>query len=276
MNQISTETRVRVIAALIEGMGINATSRMTGVCKNTILKLLAQMGNACEAFHDAKVVNLQTKRVQCDEIWAFCHCKKMNTPAHLEGKIGVGDVWTWTAIDADSKLMIEWMIGQRDADCAQRFMKGLAPRLLNRVQITTDGLGVYKAAIGNSFDVDTNSDYAQCIKLYDDLGEGKYSPGRCTGVEIKPMWGNPEVKFISTSFVERHNLTIRMSNRRFTRLTNGHSKKIENHCHAIALNFVHYNFCRVHQTLKKTPAMAAGLTDHVWTIDELIGLMDSK
>lgn len=274
MKQLSTAKRVQVVALLVEGNSIASIVRLTGISKTTILKLLADIGTACQNYHDAKVRGLQTKRVQCDEIWAFVHCKKMNTPAHLENKFGIGDVWTWTAIDADSKLMIQWTIGRRDADCAHRFVGGLAPRLLNRVQITTDGLGVYKGAIARWFDVETDSDYAQCIKLYDDLGEGKYSPGCCTGVEIKPTWGNPDPKHISTSFVERSNLTMRMGIRRYTRLTNGHSKKVENHKHMTTLFFMAYNFCRVHMTIKTTPAIRAGLTDHKWSIEELVDLID--
>ena len=277
MNQLDTDTRVRIVSALIEGVGINATARMVGVSKNTILKLLRELGAACEAFHDEKVVGLRCKHIQCDEIWSFVHCKAANTPSHLQGVYGVGDVWTWTAVDADTRLMVQWTVGLRDADTAHDFMQNIRARLSERVQISTDGFRAYGNAIANNFDVDTFSSWAKCIKTYEDDGEGKYSPGRCTGIEKTAMWGNPDLNRCSTSYVERQNLTIRMSNRRFTRLTNAHSKKIENHCNAMALNFVHYNFCRKHQSLgMKTPAMASGLTDHVWTVEELISLVDSN
>ena len=262
-------------------MRLATPSRRSGVLwrvsKTTILKLIVDLGTACQKFHDESVRNLKTEHVQCDEIWAFCHCKKMNTPKHLQGRVGVGDVWTWTAIDADSKLMIQWTIGIREAWCAHEFMHNIRGRLANRVQISTDGLHVYKGAIANNFDVDTHSSWAQCIKQYDDDGEGKYSPGRCVGVEIKPMWGNPDRNRCSTSAVERGNLTIRMGMRRYTRLTNGFSKKVENHKHMTALFFVSYNFCRAHMSLnKETPAMAAGLTDHRWSFEDLVGLLNTS
>src|SRR5579864_8784350 len=262
MNKSSIEDRARVINCLIEGNSVNSTVRLTGIAKTTILRLIAEFGEFCNSFHDERVVDLKTKFVQCDEIWAFCHCKKMNTPKHLEGVFGVGDVWTWTAIDADSKLMIEWYIGLRDAQCGHALMHNLRSRLANRVQISTDGLHVYHGAIANCFDVDTHSSWAKCIKTYEDDGEGRYSPGRCTGVEIKPMWGNPDLDHASTSFVERGNLTMRMGIRRYTRLTKGHSKNLKNHEYMTTIFFTHYNWCRPHMSLAKktTPAMASGLT----------------
>jgi IS1 family transposase len=274
MKQLSTAKRVQVVAALVEGNSINSIVRMTGVSKPTILKLIKDLGRACLNFHDAKVRGLTTKRVQADEIWAFIHCKEANKPDHLKGVHGVGDAWTWTAIDADSKLMIAWEVGNRDTETAHDLMRSVARRVLGRIQITTDGFRSYPPAVANCFNVDERSAYGVCIKTYDDLGEGKYSPGCCTGVEIKPKWGNPDPKHISTSYVERQNLTMRMGMRRYTRLTNGHSKKFENHVYMTALFFTAYNFCRVHMTLKTTPAIKAGLENHKWTIEELIGLMD--
>lgn len=274
MKVLSTAQRSAVIGALCEGNSINSTVRMTGVSKPTILKLIRDLGTACQRFHDERVVNLKTKRVQCDEIWAFCHCKKANTPEHLEGVFGVGDVWTWTAIDADSKLMLHWMVGERDAGYANEFMRGLAPRLACRIQITTDGLHAYWSAVGNAFDVDSRSDYAVCKKIYADAqGEGRYSPGECTGVEVKVRWGDPDPRHISTSFVERSNLTMRMGMRRYTRLTNAFSKKVENHIHMTTIFFTFYNWCRVHQTLRTTPAVAAGLTTRAFSIADLIELI---
>jgi IS1 family transposase len=272
MNQLSTSERAQVIRALVEGNSINSTVRMTGISKLTILKLIAEFGAACQKFHDERVVGLNVNRLQCDEIWAFCYCKKMNVTPEMEGKPGFGDCWTWTAIDSDSKLMVHWMVGQRDGRAAYDFMHGVAPRIGGRVQITTDGLHAYKSAIGICFDVEKRSDYAQCVKLYgDEIGQGKYSPGECTGVEVKVCWGDPDPDHISTSHVERSNLTLRMGMRRYTRLTNGFSKKIENHGHMTTIFLTYYNWCRRHMSLTKcTPAMAAGLTDHKWEIEELI------
>jgi IS1 family transposase len=273
MNKLDTATRVQVVKCLIDGVGVNATCRITGAAKNTVLKLLAELGEACQTFHDEKVRGLTTKRVQCDEIWSFCHSKEKNVPAEHKGTLGFGDVWTFTGIDADTKLMIAWSVGFREAAWANRFMLDVADRLANRVQLTTDGHKVYLRAVANAFGNDV--DYAQLVKIYgpDRSSPVRYSPPEVIGVQTTEITGMPERAHCSTSYVERANLTMRMSMRRFTRLTLGFSKKIENHKHAVALNFVHYNFCRIHQTLRVTPAMEAGLTDHVWEIEELIALI---
>lgn len=272
MNQLSVADRVRVVAALVEGCSIRATVRMTGVSKNTIVKLLADLGMACEAYHNEHVTNLKTKRVQVDEIWSFVHSKQKNVRPENYGKLH-GDVWTWTSLDADSKLIINWMIGGRDAKYGREFVGDLAARLADRIQLTSDGWQVYREAVERAFG--DQIDYAMLIKLYKNerQGHARYSPPQCVSARPAVQVGNPEPKHINTSFVERQNLTMRMGMRRFTRLTNAFSKKIENHSHAIALHFMHYNFCRVHQTLRVTPAMEAGLTDHVWELEELVGLL---
>lgn len=274
MNKLSTAARVRVLAALLEGNSIRATVRMTGIAKNTIVKLLRDVGTACQQFHDARVVNLRSRRVQCDEIWSFVGAKAKNVPEEKQGQFGYGDVWTWVAMDADTKLCISYMVGLRDGGYATEFMNDVAGRLANRVQLTTDGHRAYLEAVEDAFGGDI--DYAQLIKLYgaERAGEARYSPPVCTGAKKSPVVGNPEAKHISTSFVERQNLTMRMSMRRFTRLTNAFSKKVENHAHAVALHFMHYNFCRIHQTLRVTPAMQAGLADHVWELEEIVALID--
>ena len=274
MNKLDTETRVRIVSALVEGVGINATCRMTGTAKNTVLKLLAQLGKACQEYHDKHVINLKTRRVQCDEVWSFVYAKQKNVPEKLKGTFGVGDVWTWTAIDAESKLMISYLVGLRDAGYANEFMNDVAGRLANRVQLTTDGHKCYLEAVEDAFG--GAIDYAQLIKIYgaERPGEARYSPANCIGAEPKEVVGNPDQKHISTSYVERSNLTVRMMNRRFTRLTNAFSKKIENHMHAFSLFAMHYNFCKLHKTIRVTPAMEAGLTDHVWEIEELLALAD--
>ena len=271
MNKMSVERRAAVLTALVEGNSIASTCRMFGVNKITVLRLLADAGTFAAKLHDRYVRDLQTKRIQCDEIWSFVHCKAMNTPEHLIGVPGIGDTWVWTAIDADSKLMIAWEVGNRDTDTAHDLMRAVAARVAGRIQITTDGFKSYKSAIANSFDVETRSDYAICVKLYDDVqGEGRYSPGRCTGVELHPQWGNPDLNKCSTSYVERSNLTMRMQMRRLTRLTNGFSKKIENHKHAVALHYFHYNFIRKHQSIRTTPAQMAGIADKAWTMKDFV------
>jgi IS1 family transposase len=273
MNRLKTEKRTQVIAALVEGNSINATMRMTGVAKHTILNLLKDLGCACAEYHNAAVRNLKVRRVQCDEIWSFVYAKQKNVTEEQMNK-GAGDCWTWTAIDADTKLIISYALGDRGIGTAKFFMEDLASRISSRVQLTTDGHRVYVDAVENAFGADI--DYSMLVKIYgmpDSFSESRYSPATCIGCRTATISGTPDPQHISTSFVERQNLTMRMGMRRFTRLTNGFSKKVENHGHAVALHFMHYNFCRVHKTLRVTPAMEAGLTDHVWTLEELVALI---
>jgi IS1 family transposase len=248
---------------------------MTGVAKNTVAKLLLDLGSVCEQYQDKHLRNLPCRRVQCDEIWSFVYAKQKNVTEEQMAK-GAGDIWTWTAIDADTKLVPCWMVGQRDLVTATEFIGDLASRLRYRVQLTTDGHKPYLNAIEDAFGGDI--DYAQLITVYGASGEAqtRYSPGQCIGIECKAVTGNPDPAHISTSFVERQNLTMRMSMRRFTRLTNAFSKKLENHMAAIALHFMYYNFCRVHQTLRVTPAMEAGVADHVWSVEEVVALLESR
>jgi IS1 family transposase len=278
MNQLTNEKRVRVIAALVEGNSIRSTVRMTGVAKNTIVKLLADIGQTCERYHDKVMVNLPCKRLQVDEIWSFCRAKAKNVPEEHKGEFGWGDVWTWTAIDADTKIVPQWLVGLRDADWANAFISDLAYRLKNRVQLTSDGHKPYLSAVEDAFGGEV--DYAMLVKMYgepqDEVGAHRYSPSEVTGCKIEVIEGSPDPKHISTSYAERANLTMRMSMRRFTRLTNGFSKKVENLSYAVALHFMHYNFCRIHQTLRMTPAMAAGVSDHVWELSELVDLIDGR
>jgi IS1 family transposase len=274
MNKLSTAERVQIIACLVEGNSINSTCRITGRSKHTVLNLLADMGRACAAYHDEHVRGIASKRVQVDEVWNFCYAKAKNVPAEKRGQFGYGDVWTWTAVDADSKLIVSYLVGGRSMDYAEEFMHDLSTRLITRVQLTSDGHNAYKFAVNEAFGGDV--DYAQLVKVYgkeNGVPAGRYSPPVCLAAEKHEVCGSPDWEHISTSYSERSNLTMRMSMRRFTRLTNGFSKKIENMKHAVALNFMHYNFCRVHQTIRVTPAMEAGLADHVWTLDELVALL---
>lgn len=273
MNNLPKQKQIAVIFALVEGNSIRATCRMTGVAKGTVLSLLKRLGMACSEYQGKMLRNLPCKRVQVDEIWSFCYAKDKNVPKHLRKTKGVGDVWTWTAIDADTKLVPSWWIGDRGAQSAKRFMEDLAGRLANRVQLTSDGHKVYLNAVENAFAGDV--DFSQLVKIYGNApgGEGKYSPGECCGAVKERINGKPDPKHVSTSFVERQNLTMRMCMRRFTRLTNAFSKKLANLEHAVALHFMYYNFCRIHQTLRVTPAMRAGVTGHVWEISEIIGLL---
>ncbi len=275
MNRLSTSKRIQVIAALVEGNSINATCRMFGVGKHTVLRLLEDAGCACAAFHHQNVRGLRVRRLQADEIWAFVGAKRKNATPEQEA-VGWGDVWTWTAIDADSKLIVTWYVGDRGKAAAWEFIQDCANRIVGRPQITTDALRHYVNAIEDAFGA--NVDYAQLHKLYGAAtpDESRYSPATCIGCDMKVVTGDPDPKHISTSYVERQNLTMRMSMRRFTRLTNGFSKKFENHAHQIALYFFHYNFCRVHKSLRVTPAMEAGLTDHVWTLEELCALLPER
>lgn len=275
MNRLDTKRRSQIVAALVEGNSVRATCRMTGADKGTVLKLLADLGEACERYQDETLRNLKLKRIQCDELWEFVYAKAKNVPEEMRGAAGVGDVWTWVAIDADTKLVPSWAVGRRDAFTGHAFIRDLASRLATRVQVTTDGHKIYLEAIEGAFGA--NVDYAMLVKLYGNEGgqaETRYSPAECTGTREIRITGNPDPAHISTSFVERQNLTMRMGMRRFTRLTNGFSKKVENHKAAVALHFMHYNFARVHQTLRVTPAMEAGLSDHVWSIAEIVGLLD--
>lgn len=269
MNKLNKGKQAQIIAALVEGNSLRATARMCSVAFNTVLKLLPEIGSACADFQDKTLRDLKCKRVQCDEIWSFCYAKEKNVTQEIAAKIpDAGDVWTWVAMDADSKIVVSFMVGDRGPRTAKRFMSDLASRLANRVQLTTDGHRVYLTAVEDAFGGDI--DYAMLVKLYgnDASDETRYSPAECIGCQNVGITGRPEPKHISTSFVERQNLTMRMMMRRFTRLTNGFSRKIENHIWAIALHYMHYNFCRVHQSLRVTPAMEAGISDHVWEIKE--------
>jgi IS1 family transposase len=269
MNKLSYEKRTEVITALVEGCSINATSRMTGLAKNTVPKLLVEVGHACADFQNRVLRDLPCKRIQCDKIWQFCYAKEKNVPAEKKGHFGYGDVWTCVAIDAGTNLVPSFMLGNRDSRTAQIFVDDLKERLASRIQLTTDGLRVYLDAVECSFGCEI--DYAMLSRLYaSNQEEVRYSPAECVGVERKIIIGNPDPDHVSTSYVERQNLSMRMGMRRFTRLTNGFSKKVENHAYHVALYYMHYNFCRVHQTLGVTPAMEAGITDHVWSIGEML------
>lgn len=273
MNQLTNERRTQVIKQLCEGNSIRSTVRITGVAKNTMVKLLHEIAAACARYQDKALRNLSCQKIQCDEIWSFCYAKDKNVPADKRGQFGFGDVWTWTAICADTKLIASWAVGRRDAGTAFEFMQDLAGRLANRIQLTTDGHRVYLDAVESAFG--SNVDYAMLVKLYgaDHEGEATYSPAKCIGCRSVEVSGSPEPEHISTSFVERHNLTMRMSMKRFSRLTNAFSKKVENHVAALSLYFMYYNFCRVHQTLRVTPAMEAGISDHVWKVEEIVALL---
>ncbi|HLY16928.1 MAG TPA: IS1 family transposase [Bryobacteraceae bacterium] len=276
MNRLDPAKRAQVVAALVEGNSIRSTVRMTGVAKNTVAKLLIELGAACSEYLNNALVNLPCKRVQCDEIWSYVAAKEKNvTPAMTEKKF-CGDAWTWIALDADSKLICSWLVGKRDPGCATQFIQDLAARLAHRVQLTTDGLKLYLTAVADGFG--ENIDYAMLVKVYgnDPEAEKRYSPAICTGCKKQTQIGDPDPKHISTSYVERQNLTMRMSMRRFTRLTNAFSKKIENHVASVALHCMYYNFVRIHQTLRVTPAMAAGLTGRLWSIYDIVGLLDVK
>lgn len=279
MTMLTTKDRAQVLTLLVEGNSINATARITGVSKNTILKLLAHVGTASVAYQDRVMRNLNCKKIQCDEIWAFVGMKQKNVPQDLQGTFGYGDVYTWLAIDADTKLIPCWNVGTRGAESAYAFIHDLAKRLANRVQLATDGHKAYLNAIDDAFGADV--DYAMLVKMYGTQGQTKseahrYSPAECTGIQKKRITGNPNIKDVSTSFIERANLTMRMHMRWFTRLTNGFSKKLENHMHAVSLHFMFYNFCKIHSTLRVTPAMEAGIDDHVWTMEEVVMMADTN
>jgi IS1 family transposase len=276
MNKLSMDKKVAVISALIEGCSIRSTGRMTGVAKGTILRLLADVGTACAAFQDAAMRNVRANRVQVDEIWSFVGAKQKNiTPEMAETRL-CGDVWTFVAIEAQSKLVISWLMGRRDAGSATEFLQDLQGRLANRIQLTTDGHRMYLSAVPDAFGP-TEIDYAQLVKIYgsDPEGQHRYSPAQCLGVTSNAVLGNPDQKHVSTSYVERQNLTMRMNIRRFTRLTNGFSKKAENHMHSVALFYMHYNFVRIHQTLRVTPAMEAGISTKLWSVHDIVSLSES-
>lgn len=276
MNRLTAEKRARVIACLVEGNSIRATVRITGVAKNTVTKLLVDLGTVCSIHQDRVMRDLPCEHVECDEIWSFCYAKERNVPPDKRGQAGYGDVWTWVAMDADTKLVPTYWIGGRNIGDAQAFMTDLAERLRNRVQLTTDGHKAYFTAVAGAFGDEI--DYAQLVKLYGvdpNEDDRRYSPPVCTGVTTKIVSGDPDPERISTSYIERQNLTMRMSMRRFTRLTNAHSKKIENLAAAVSLHFMHYNFCRVNTAVGTSPAVAAGVADHVWTLGELIGLLEA-
>jgi IS1 family transposase len=277
MNKLSLDRQAQIIKVLCEGNSIRSTARITGAAVNTVVKLLKEVGVACLDYQDGVMQNLPCKKLQCDEIWSFVYSKAKNVPDDKQGKFGYGDVWTFTAIDADTKLVPSWNVGLRDADCAYDFISDLKARLANRVQLTTDGHGMYLEAVENAFG--SEIDFAQLVKRYGrepEEGDRRYSPAKCLGADKRIVVGNPDTSKISTSYVERQNLTMRMNMRRFTRLTNAFSKKLENHILALSLYFMYYNFARPHKTLAnpypRTPAMAAGLVNHIWTIEEIVGL----
>lgn len=276
-NVLKPERRAAVVAALVEGNSINATVRMTGVAKNTILKLLVELGTVCAAYQDEHLRNLPCERLQCDELWAFCYSKAKNVPAEKAGQFGFGDVWTFVAVDADTKLVPSFLVGSRDAGCATEFMQDLAGRLSNRVQLTTDGHKMYLSAVEEAFGGDV--DFAQLVKIYGTVptdGPHRYSPPDCIGTEKQAVTGYPDRKHVSTSYVERQNLTVRMGMRRFTRLTNAFSKKVENLIAAVAIHYMHYNFCRPHMSLNgRTPAQAAGVTTRKWTVQDVVSLLET-
>lgn len=282
MNKLTLEKKVQVVSALVEGNSMRSTVRMTGVSRTTIHRLLEHVGAACAEYQDIFLRDLPCKNIQIDEIWSFTYAKEKNVPAEFKGMFGFGDTWTWVALDADTKLVPNWRVGSRDAENGYRFLADLKTRLANRVQITSDGYKVYLKAVEMVFGSEV--DYAQLVKLYGQTPEGekRYSPAECIATETVVLQGTPDKKNISTSYVERQNLTMRMNMRRFTRLTNAFSKKIENLEHAVALHFFHYNFCRPHKTLNKernlgiTPAMAAGVSKSAWTIEDIVVLTESS
>jgi hypothetical protein len=274
MNRLSTEKRAQIVSALVEGNSLRATTRMAEVSINSVSKLLVDLGTACARYQDETLRNLPCKRIQCDEIWSFCYAKTKNVPEDKRGVFGFGDVWTWTALCADTKLVPSWLVSSRDGGAAYEFMMDVASRLRHRVQLTTDGHTPYLAAVEGAFGGDI--DYAMLQKIYgsDPDGEKRYSPAQCLGCKVDVVSGDPEPHHINTSYVERQNLTMRMHMRRFTRLTNGFSKKVKTHAHAVALHYMNYNFAKVHKTLRVTPAMEAGVSDHVWSIGEIVGLLE--
>lgn len=275
MNKLPIEKRRLILNMLVEGSSMRSISRIADVSINTVSKLLVDAGNACILIHDEMVREVPAKRVQCDEIWSFCYAKQKNVEKAKDAPQEAGDVWTWTALDSDTKLIISFLVGGRDAGYAWEFMDDLQSRIAGRVQLTTDGHGAYLQAVEDAFG--NTVDYAQLVKIYGETPEafkGRYSPAVCLGARKRVVEGNPDMQKVSTSHVERQNLTMRMSMRRFTRLTNAFSKKLDNHIHALALYFVHYNFCRIHKSLRVSPAMAAGIADELWSLDNVIAKID--
>jgi IS1 family transposase len=278
MNRLGPKTRTLIIRLLVEGNSIRATARIADVSKNTVNKLLVDAGKGCSKHHDDKVRDVTATRIQCDEIWSFTYAKQKNVPTAKAAPNEAGDTWTWTALDSDTKLVVSYMVGGRDSEYAMAFMDDLCGRLANRVQLTTDGHRAYLEAVEGAFGADV--DYAMLVKQYGEptgqkSHERKYSPAVCTGARKMRIEGNPDIAAVSTSHVERQNLTMRMHMRRFTRLTNAFSKKVENHAYAVALHFTYYNFCRIHQSLRTSPAMAAGLTDRLWDIEDIVALIEA-
>jgi IS1 family transposase len=274
MNKLAPAKRQLILSMLCEGSSMRSISRVADVSINTVSKLLVEAGEACLAIHNETVRGVTAKRIECDEIWSFTYAKQKNVKDAKAAPKVAGDVWTWTAIDAESKLIVSYLVGSRDADCATQFMFDVKERLANRVQLTTDGHRAYLDAVDAAFFGDV--DYAQLVKLYgpDNSTAGRYSPAQCVGARKRPLLGEPDKAFVSTSYVECQNLAMRMSMRRFTRLTNGFSKKVENHVHALALYFAFYNFCRIHKTLRTSPAMAAGIADRLWSMEDIIAKID--
>ena len=279
MNKLDAKTRKLILRCLVEGQSVRATARTADVSKNTVNKLLIDAGKACSKYHDEHVRGVEASNIQCDEIWSFTYAKEKNVAKAKAAPGDAGDTWTWTALDSETKLIVSYLVGGRDSEYAMAFMDDLRDRLANRVQLTTDGHRAYLEAVEDAFGADV--DYAQLIKLYGEPTgqkghERKYSPSECTGTRKRNVEGNPDPAKVSTSHVERQNLTMRMHMRRFTRLTNAFSKKVENHAYAVALHFMYYNFVRINKTLRVTPAMAAGLTDRLWSLDDLVALIDAN
>jgi IS1 family transposase len=277
MRKLALEGRARILHLLCEGNSIRAVTRLTGASKNTVIKLLIAAGKACAAYHDEQVRGLKSRRVQVDEIWTFTYAKQRNIVKAKAAPDGAGDTWTWTALDADSKLIVSWLVGGRDGEYALAFMDDVAQRLANRVQLTSDGHKAYLEAVEAAFGADV--DYAMLVKIYGaspESAKGRYSPAECIGAKKERVEGNPDPAHVSTAYAERQNLTMRMHMRRFTRLTNAFSKKVENHAHSVALHFMFYNFVRIHQSLRVTPAMAAGVTDRLWEISDIVALVEAN
>ena len=279
MNKLSTAKRAQILSMLVEGMSMRAVTRVTGVSINTVTKLLMDAGEACAAHHDEHVRNVKASRIECDEIWSFVYAKEKNVHRAVAAPKGAGNAWTWTALDANSKLMVSYLVGDRTSATGIEFMDDLRSRLSNRVQLTTDGHKAYLEAVEGAFGGDV--DYAMLVKLYGPSGnnehpESRYSPGKCIGAKRKIVEGKPNKALVGTSYVERSNLSVRMGNRRFTRLTNAFSKRVEKHCAMLSLFFTHYNFCRIHKTLRVTPAMEAGIDDALRDCEWIVGLIDAR